>query len=481
MFIHINLRQATGAVLMSAIVFLASTGAGLLLRPAVQRVSTIAQGRLVPIYKVETDTNRIAFSFDATWGTERTDELLEILDRRGVKTTFFLAGNWVANHPDYVRKIASLGHEIGNHSHAHAHMNRLSPAEIRADLKANHDALTELTGVEPDLFRPPFGEYSNKLIEAANSLGYHTIQWSIDSLDWKDLSAQAMVDRVLARAGPGEIVLFHNAGRHTPEAVDRLLSILAERGLEVVPVGELIYREDAYVESHSGVQKRRRRPPGEEEAAAAAAAGKGGPIFSAPEAGKAVSFAVNVDWGEEHLPAMLEVFERYGAQVTFFLTGSWARRHPELARALREAGHEVANHGLTHAHPKQLSDEGLTRLIIENDRLLREIVGDPSRLFAPPYGEWDARIVQHAASLGFPTVLWTLDTIDWQDPSPETIIGRVAPKISDGAIVLMHPRSNTLAALPAMLEGVAAQGYKVVSVGTLLERERQRRLGEPAE
>src|SRR5690606_16579443 len=123
--------------------------------------------------------------------------------------------------------------------------------QIRADIKKNHDLLKEITGDDAFLFRPPFGEYSNKVVEAAESLGYFSIQWSIDSLDWKDVSADFMVNRVLNSAGPGEIVLFHNAGKNTPRAVDVLLAKLKERGLEVVPISELIYRENYVVESHS--------------------------------------------------------------------------------------------------------------------------------------------------------------------------------------------------------------------------------------
>lgn len=220
-------------------------------------VASFTSDRRVPIYKVDRDDNKIAISLDATWGADQTEELLDILDKHQVKTTFFLAGYWVEEFPDHVRMIADRGHELGNHSYAHPHMNSLSPAQIREDLQNNHDLLKEITGEDAFLFRPPFGEYSNKVIEVAEELGYFTIQWSIDSLDWKDVSADFMVNRVMERAGPGDIVLFHNAGRHTPEAIDVLLGRLADRGFEVVPISQVIYLEDYYIESHSGIQRRR--------------------------------------------------------------------------------------------------------------------------------------------------------------------------------------------------------------------------------
>ena len=219
-------------------------------------------GRLVPIYRVEVPDNRVALSFDAMWGTSRTDRLLEVLRRHGVKTTFFLGGNWVDQYPDYVRKIAAEGHEIGNHTYTHPHLNSLSREQIRWELTENQRRIDALVGRPPVLlFRPPFGEYSDKVIEVASELGYYTIQWSVDSLDWQNLSADAMVQRILNVIGPGDIVLFHNDGMHTPEAVDRLIPALKARGLQVVPISQLIYRSDYIVEPHSGVQKLRPRPP----------------------------------------------------------------------------------------------------------------------------------------------------------------------------------------------------------------------------
>lgn len=224
--------------------------------PLAAMVASSAGGRLVPIYKVDRQEKWVSLSFDATWGVDHTDRLLDILDRYGVKTTFFLAGYWVEKYPEYVRKIAERGHEIGNHSYEHPHMNSLGKEQVRADLLRNHELLVELTGTRPILFRPPFGEYSNKVIEAASELGYFTIQWSIDSLDWQDVSAEFMVNRVIERVGPGDIILFHNAGKHTPEAVEQLIPLLQSEGYRIVPISELIYKENYVIESHSGVQRR---------------------------------------------------------------------------------------------------------------------------------------------------------------------------------------------------------------------------------
>ena len=193
------------------------------------------------------------------------------------------------------------------------------------------------------------------------------------------------------------------------------------------------------------------------------------PIYQGPTDSKQMAFTVNVDWGQEVLPGMLELFADRNVKVTFFLTGRWAEKFPEDAAKLAAAGHEIANHGLKHDHPKQLSDWDLTRLIVENEKVLRSITGEAAKLFAPPYGEVDARITKIAAQNGYRTIMWTIDTIDWQDPSPETIVQRVVGRAQPGAIVLMHPKPNTLKALTTIIDQLQSQGYKLVTVTELLQ------------
>jgi polysaccharide deacetylase family sporulation protein PdaB len=209
--------------------------------------------RKLPIYSVATDQQRVAFSFDAAWGAERTPVLLDLLDKHGVKTTFFLVSFWVEDYPELAREISDRGHEIGLHSTTHPHLNSLDPDDIRRELAENYRLINKVTGQKPWLFRPPFGEYSNKVLEAAEKEGLTTIQWSLDSLDWKELSAEAIIERILAGVKPGDIILFHNNGKNTPAAVDVILSRLRNEGYTIVPVSELIYKSDYYID-HEGKQ-----------------------------------------------------------------------------------------------------------------------------------------------------------------------------------------------------------------------------------
>lgn len=221
-------------------------------------VGTLAgRKRLLPIYYVDTTEKKIAISFDASWGAEYTPTILSILRENKIRTTFFLTGFWIEKYPEIVKKIVAEGHELGNHTWTHPHLNTLDKEGIKHELERVHAALKGLWGKDPNLFRPPFGEYSDKVIETAGELGYHTIQWSVDSLDWKDLSKQAIVSRVTGKLHPGAIVLFHNNGRYTADALPDIIAFAKENGYEIIPISEILHKGDFYIDSSNGAQKKR--------------------------------------------------------------------------------------------------------------------------------------------------------------------------------------------------------------------------------
>lgn len=210
-----------------------------------------------PIYYVDTEEKKVAISFDAAWGAKNTDELLDILNEFNIKTTFFLTGFWVENYPEKVEKIAKQGHEVENHSYSHSHMSNLSKNQIKEDVEKVHQQLEDLTGQEPQLFRPPFGDYNNRLIETLEEMDYYPVQWSIDSLDWQAPDYEYIVDKVMDELHPGAIILFHNNGTHTPEALRTILKNLEEKEFDVVPVSGLIHRENYTIDPNTGAQTKK--------------------------------------------------------------------------------------------------------------------------------------------------------------------------------------------------------------------------------
>lgn len=210
--------------------------------------------RLVPIYAVQREDKAIAISFDCAWGTEYTDEILSALSAQQVRATFFMVEFWATKYPDYVKKIDKAGCEIGTHSSTHSYMSKLNAEEIKQELATSSQAITAITGKKVELFRAPYGDYDNELLQVASQEGYMTIQWDVDSLDWKDLSASDIAMRVIGRVKSGSIVLLHNNGLHTAKAVPIIIGTLKAQGYTFIPIGELIYHEN-YVIDANGLQK----------------------------------------------------------------------------------------------------------------------------------------------------------------------------------------------------------------------------------
>ncbi len=208
----------------------------------------------LPIYSVETEEKRIAISFDAAYGDQYTPQILDILDEYNVKTTFFLVGFWIDKYADMMEEIHKKGHEIGNHSTTHPQMSKLTAEEIRKELQTTGDKIKAVAGKDPILFRPPFGDYNDKVIETARELGYYSIQWDVDSLDWKEFGVEPVVDRVLNRVNKGSIILFHNNAKYVADYLPIVLDRLIKEGYTIVPVSELIIKDNYYID-HTGRQK----------------------------------------------------------------------------------------------------------------------------------------------------------------------------------------------------------------------------------
>lgn len=199
----------------------------------------------------------VLLTFDAAWGNEDTQELIDILDQYNVKATFFVVGDWVEKYPESVKALSDAGHEVMSHSNHHDHFNTLSAQEIIDDLNACNDKIEAVTGVRPTLFRPPYGEYDDHVISTVRGMGIQPIQWDVDSLDWKDYDAATITQRVTEKVGPGSIVLFHNAALHTPEALPGILEYLLGQGYSIVPVSQLVLSGEEgtdYTIDHTGRQ-----------------------------------------------------------------------------------------------------------------------------------------------------------------------------------------------------------------------------------
>ncbi len=197
----------------------------------------------LPIYSVKRDDKLISISFDCAWGNEYTKELLKVMDEYGVKCTFFAVSFWAEKYQEDLKEIVARGHEVGTHSKTHSYMSKQSAQVIDEELIYSSKVIEQIIGNKVTLFRAPYGDYNNLLIERAEKQGLFTIQWDVDSLDWKNLSAKDIAFRVISKVKSGSIILCHNNGLHTAESLPLIFADLINKGYKFVKISDLIYKE----------------------------------------------------------------------------------------------------------------------------------------------------------------------------------------------------------------------------------------------
>lgn len=242
-----------GKKMILAVALMIISCIGVLATPKVQEIVVSATTKDLPIYDVSTEERVISLSFDAAWGNEDTQILIDILAEYDIKATFFVVGEWVDRYPESVLALFEAGHEIQNHSDTHPHMTSLDYNNMVAEMNECSDKIEAITGVRPTLFRPPYGDYNDTVVATLREQGYYCIQWNIDSLDWKDPAPSEIVSRVVEKAENGSIVLFHNAAKNTPEALPDVIQGLIDKGFSFEKISDLIYTED-YTINHAGTQ-----------------------------------------------------------------------------------------------------------------------------------------------------------------------------------------------------------------------------------
>ena len=216
-------------------------------------VSVVSGKRELPIYCVNRDDNKISISFDAAWGGDKTLGILDLLDEYNIKTTFFLVDIWTQKYPELVKEIVTRGHEIGNHSTSHPQMSKLNETQIAKELNTQADNVLAIAGVRPVLFRPPYGDYDDQVVLQARKDGYEVIQWNVDSLDWKNLGVEPMIQRTTKNLHPGDILLFHNNSQYITQALPAIIESIQSQGYQIVPISELVLSQPYWID-HTGMQ-----------------------------------------------------------------------------------------------------------------------------------------------------------------------------------------------------------------------------------
>ncbi|GIP36864.1 hypothetical protein J31TS4_01440 [Paenibacillus sp. J31TS4] len=196
------------------------------------------------------------------------------------------------------------------------------------------------------------------------------------------------------------------------------------------------------------------------------------PVYKGNPEKPMAALMINVAWGDEYLPRMLDILKKENVHATFFFDGSWLSKHVETAKEIQAQGHELSNHAYSHKNMSTLSRQQAIEEISKTEKLLTEQLGVSNTLFAPPSGDFDQETVKIARELKLQTVLWTIDTVDWRNPAPEQILAKLSRTMEPGALILMHPTKSSSAALEGIIRIIKQKGLALGTVSELLSPER---------
>lgn len=211
--------------------------------------------KLVPIYSVETNEKKVALTMNCAWNADDIEQILDILDRKNVKITFFMVGDWIDKYQDAIKKINEAGHEIANHSNTHPHVNNLTYTENVNEIQKCNDKIYNITGKKNKLYRAPYGEYNDNVLLAATDNNFYVIQWNIDTLDYNNLDSDQMIERINKKINNGSIILMHNGTENTANSLEAIIDDIKSKGYEIVTVSNLIY-DDNYEIDSNGIQRK---------------------------------------------------------------------------------------------------------------------------------------------------------------------------------------------------------------------------------
>ncbi len=238
---------------MIIIILAVLTVAAIIFMSVAKGFKVAAAEKKVPIYAVSRADNRIALTFDCAWGNSNTDLLLSLLKEAGAPATFFVTGEFCDKYPDDVKKIYDAGHEIGNHSDIHPHVEGININDLISDTRECSRKIKMITGSEPKIYRAPYGEYDDNVVSTIEGMGLKMIQWSVDSIDWQEPDADTITERVVSKTESGSILLFHNDLQNTSQALPDVLSKLKQKGFTFSKVSDLVYYDSYHIDS-SGIQ-----------------------------------------------------------------------------------------------------------------------------------------------------------------------------------------------------------------------------------
>ncbi|MFD2370579.1 polysaccharide deacetylase family protein [Brevibacillus sp. GCM10020057] len=420
---------------------------------------------------VYTARKEFALTFNGMGDEQTMKRLLDQLDAYQIKATFFLPGMRVAEEPNIAKEILARGHEIENNTLNQLDMTKLGYEQIYREIELSNEVIKRETGVTPRYVRTKSGDFTDDVRLAAAQLGMEAVvSYNINPKD-RDLTKDAKaigeyVARYLSRGG----IISMNTDLN-PEVIPSIPIIAKaakEIGYKFTTLSELV--------KNGGERKPLEQIPGYDAAKVnlhdQTAEYK---LFYRAETDKKQVALTFDDWGSDKtITKILDILAAHDVKATFFLRAKGVESNPNLARAIVEAGHDVANHSYSHPVVTTLSDEDLQKDIVKAHQVITEAIQQPPvMMFRPPTGVVDDHTGKVIAATGYKVIaMYDVTTLDWDNRHSAADIEKgVLTQTKNGSVILLHMLDDihTIEALPVVLDGLKSRGYTFVKMADLVK------------
>ena len=424
------------------------------------------------ISSVYTSKRELTLTFNGMADKKTMGLLLDELDHYGIPATFFLPGLRVAEEPDVANYIVSRGYEIENNTLNQLDMSALSYEQIYKEIKLSNDVIEKETGVKPRYIRTKSGDYNDDIRLVTAQLGMDAVvSYNINPKDWDMKDAKSIGEYVERYVSRGGIISLNT--HINPEVVSSIAYIAKaaeDIGYKFITLNQLI--------ENGGVRKPLAEIEGFDAVKVNLDYENEKPIlfYNTYTNDKVISLTFD-DWASDKtVTAVLDILDEYDLKATFFLIGSGVERNPNLARAILDAGHEVASHSYSHQVVTEMTPIDLQEDLVKAHEVLTEAIQQqPTMLFRPATGEINEEAAKIITATGYPVIaLYDVTALDWDvNNKAKDIVQKILARTKEGSVVLLHIQDNkhTIEALPTVIESLQSKGYRFVTMSELVERE----------
>lgn len=436
----------------------------------VQKIERYTGEKSRVISSVYTAKKELSLTFNGMGDMQTMERLLNELDKYDIKATFFLPGIRVAEEPDIAKSIAARGHEIENNTLNHLDLTKLDYEQIYREIQLSNEVIEKETGISPKFIRTKSGDYSDDILLVAAQLGMGgVVSYNINPKDRDMKNAKEIGDYVARYISRGSVITLNTD--INPEVVPaiRFIAEAAEEiGYKLITLGELV--------ENGGERKPLEQIPGY-DAAKLNPDYKGTPyelVYKADTRKKEIALTFD-DWAaDKTVTRILDILAEHDVKATFFLRAQGVEQNPNLARAMIEEGHDVANHSYAHQVVTTLTPEQLQEDVVKAHQVITEAIQEqPLMLYRPPTGVVDDATAEIIAATGYPRIaMYDVTTLDWDvKNSADDIVNGIMKRTQNGSVILLHILDgiHTAEALPTVLERLKEKGYTFVKMKDLIE------------